>query len=140
MRATIKTLNEQCNDIMDSGAYALSYNRYVVDYCETTLVIDQPLIDGIIHTTCGLNLYSRSQSWKKEEQDSILEDQVRAMVNSTGDFVKSISDTLDYSVALAQTHAKAESSNTSAYAGTAFGVIGIAATLALVSTCNKKSV
>ena len=69
-------------------------------------------------------------------------DQVGAQVNSTGDFVKTITDTLDYSldsVTLAQTHAQAESSNTNAYAGAAFGVIGLAATLAFVSTCNKKS-
>ena len=74
---------------------------------------------------------------------TIGEDQVGAQVNRTGDFVKSIVDTLDYKledISLAQTHAQAESSNTSAYAGAAFGVIGLAATLALVSTCNKKAV
>ena len=73
---------------------------------------------------------------------TIGEDQVGAQVNRTGDFVKSIVDTLDYKledISLAQTHAQAESSNTSAYAGAAFGVIGLAATLALVSTCNKKA-
>lgn len=42
-------------------------------------------------------------------------------------------------LALAQADAQTESNNSNAYAGAAFGVIGFAATLALISTCNKKT-
>eukprot|EP00354_Favella_ehrenbergii_P003285 CAMPEP_0170462650 /NCGR_PEP_ID=MMETSP0123-20130129/8077_1 /TAXON_ID=182087 /ORGANISM="Favella ehrenbergii, Strain Fehren 1" /LENGTH=54 /DNA_ID=CAMNT_0010727925 /DNA_START=419 /DNA_END=583 /DNA_ORIENTATION=+ len=47
-------LNEQCDGIM-SSEYALHYNKYVIDYCETTPKDDQMLIQGVIHLVCGVS-------------------------------------------------------------------------------------
>ena len=55
MRTVHRYLNAECDNVM-SQTYSLSFNRYVVDYCETTRMTDHSLIDGIIHQVCGLQL------------------------------------------------------------------------------------
>jgi len=54
MRSIHTMLNEQCDGIM-SSEYALHYNKYVIDYCETTPKDDQMLIQGVIHLVCGVS-------------------------------------------------------------------------------------
>ena len=50
---------------MDSE-YSLGYNRYVVDFCETTAKEDQSrMIDGIIHMACGLTINKWSNTYFK---------------------------------------------------------------------------
>ena len=40
-----------------NSEYSLGYNRYVVDFCETTAKEDQTrIIDGMIHLACGLTI------------------------------------------------------------------------------------
>ena len=77
-----------------------------------------------------------------EEVEDLLEtigqDQVGAMVDSTGDFVKSVADTLEVSFSLAQADTQTESNYSKAYTGAAFGVVGLAATFVLISIYNKK--
>ena len=53
MRAVHKALDAECDGIM-SQEYALHYNKYVVDYCETTPKEEQSLIGGVIHQVCGV--------------------------------------------------------------------------------------
>jgi len=60
------------------------------------------------------------------------------MVDSTGDFVKSVADTLEVSFSLAQADTQTESNYSNAYTGAAFGVVGLAATFVLISIYNKK--
>jgi len=63
------------------------------------------------------------------------------MLNITGDLVKSVTDSLDVSdLSLAQADAQTESNHSNAYTGAAFGVVGLAATFVLISTCHKKEV
>ena len=77
----------------------------------------------------------------ESDMEDIAEEQVLPLIDSTGDFAKSIVETFESSgLSLAQADAQSESNNSSAYAGAAFGVIGLAATLALISTFNKKAV
>ena len=81
----------------------------------------------------------------KDEFMELAEDNVAAAVDMTGDAIKSIWETVEFpnqeAVKLAQADAQSESNNSYGfYAGAAFGVIGLAATLALVSTCDKKAV
>lgn len=59
MRTVHRYLDEECDGIM-SSEYALQYNKYVIDFCETTPRDEQSLIDGIIHLVCGVNLGIKS--------------------------------------------------------------------------------
>ena len=52
MRSVHGYLNDDCDNLMGSE-YALKFNKYVIDYCETTPKLDQSLIQGIIHMACG---------------------------------------------------------------------------------------
>lgn len=52
MRSVHGYLNDDCDNLMGSE-YALKFNKYVIDYCETTPKSEQSLIQGIIHMACG---------------------------------------------------------------------------------------
>lgn len=47
MRLVHKWLADEC-DIM-SNEYSLTYNKYVIDFCETTEYEKQSLLNGVIH-------------------------------------------------------------------------------------------
>ena len=53
MRTVHRYINEECDNMMQHE-YSLSYNRFVVDFCETTRQTEQSLIDGVIHQMCGV--------------------------------------------------------------------------------------
>lgn len=53
MRTVHRYLDEECDNLM-SHEFSLSFNRYVVDYCETTKQDEHSLIDGVIHEVCGV--------------------------------------------------------------------------------------
>ena len=54
MRAVHATLDEECDGIT-SNEYAMHFNKYVVDFCETTPKDQQSLLDGVIHQVCGIS-------------------------------------------------------------------------------------
>ena len=51
MRKIHGYLQDNCNSF--GTEYTLVYNKYVVDFCETTPKNKQDLIEGVIHQMCG---------------------------------------------------------------------------------------
>ena len=52
MRSVHKTLDELCDGVM-SSEYALKFNKYVIDFCETTPKDEQSAIKNTITEICG---------------------------------------------------------------------------------------
>lgn len=47
MRLCYKWLDEECGIMRDE--YSLTYNKYIIDFCETTEKEEHSLINGVIH-------------------------------------------------------------------------------------------
>ena len=55
MRQVHTQLDQECDGIMGSE-YSLKFNKYVIDFCETTPKDQRELLAGVIHQVCGLSL------------------------------------------------------------------------------------
>ena len=51
MRHIHTLLNDECDGIMSTG-YAMTYNKYVIDFCETKG--DKEAFAGLLHQFCGV--------------------------------------------------------------------------------------
>ena len=114
----------------------------------TSLLADDPTFAGgngsnrLVQDVNDRTIYSSTAIYNALDEE--VEDKVDALVDSTGDFVKSVLHIFDVSFSLAQDDAQTESNSnnySNAYTGAVFGVVGLAATFVLIGTCcNKKEV